>query len=96
MAHDMKFSVVNDPTTWYVADPELVLTFANADEAKRAEAIFNRLASENYMLREYLGSILLYSAGWDESGSTGPKEPYSWETVGRVALDLARAALGGK
>lgn len=33
------------------------------------------------------------SAGWDEHGSTGPREPYSWETVARMAMDYARAAL---
>jgi len=33
------------------------------------------------------------SAGWDDDGSTGPKEPLSWESVGRMALDHARAAI---
>lgn len=33
------------------------------------------------------------SAGWDDSGSTGPKAPFRWETVARMSMDIARAAL---
>lgn len=51
------------------------------------------LAQEIDVLRRHLQYIVEYSAGWDEKGSTGPKPPHSWETVGRVALDLAKAAL---
>ena len=40
-----------------------------------------------------LQAILDLSAGWDEHGSTGPKVPWSWESVGRMAMDYARAAL---
>ena len=40
--------------------------------------------------------IVNLSAGWDEDGSLGPKEPYTWETVGRLALDYAKAALDGE
>lgn len=36
--------------------------------------------------------ILRLSAGWDQDGCIGPTPPLSWESVGRVALDLARYA----
>lgn len=44
-------------------------------------------------LRERLQWILDMSAGWDSLGSTGPRKPLSWESVGRMSLDYARAAL---
>jgi hypothetical protein len=37
--------------------------------------------------------IVALSAGWDEDGSLGPRRPYSWETVARLAMDYARAAI---
>ena len=51
------------------------------------------LADEINHLRKWHTEIVALSAGWDEAGSTGPKEPLSWETVGRMAMDYARAAL---
>lgn len=44
-------------------------------------------------LRERHEWIVALSAGWDANGSTGPIEPFSWETVGRMALDYSRGAL---
>ena len=37
--------------------------------------------------------IVELSAGWDEDRSTGPRAPLSWESVARMAMDYARAAL---
>jgi hypothetical protein len=54
------------------------------------------LEAEVARLREALKAIGALSAGWDEDGSLGPKEPLSWESVGRMSLDYARAALGEK
>lgn len=51
------------------------------------------LADEIEKLKKWHMEIVLLSAGWDEDGSTGPKDPLSWETVGRMAMDYARAAL---
>ncbi|HEX8030309.1 MAG TPA: hypothetical protein VF491_17665 [Vicinamibacterales bacterium] len=42
---------------------------------------------------QILGEIVGLSFGFDEDGSLGPRPPLSWETVARVALDLARGAL---
>lgn len=44
-------------------------------------------------LLEACKDIVALSAGWDENGSTGPRHPLSWESVGRVAMDYARYAL---
>ena len=33
------------------------------------------------------------ASGWDADGAIGPKPPYEWETVARMAMDYARAAL---
>jgi len=33
------------------------------------------------------------ASGWDEDGALGPKAPLSWETVARMAMDYARAAI---
>lgn len=46
-------------------------------------------------LRGWLKEIENLSAGYDADGSTGPRRPLSWESVGRMALDYARAALDG-
>lgn len=51
------------------------------------------LAEENERLRKAHAAIVDLSAGWDEDGSTGPRDPLSWETVGRLAMDYSRAAL---
>lgn len=51
------------------------------------------LADEIEKLKKWHMEIVLLSAGWGEDGSTGPKDPLSWETVGRMAMDYARAAL---
>lgn len=40
-----------------------------------------------------LQKIVDMSAGWDDQGSTGPIAPLSWESVGRVSMDIARALL---
>ena len=32
-----------------------------------------------------------FAAGWDDKGLTGLREPYRWETVARVSLDMLRA-----
>lgn len=48
---------------------------------------------DNYKIKIYLTEIVALSAGWDDDGSTGPKEPFCWETIARVAMDYARAAL---
>jgi hypothetical protein len=51
------------------------------------------LADEIERLKKWHAEIVALSAGWDEDGSTGPRDPLSWETVGRMAMDYARAAL---
>lgn len=38
-------------------------------------------------------AIVALTGGWDEQGATGPRAPLSWETVARMAIDYARAAL---
>ena len=43
--------------------------------------------------KNWYQAIVDLSAGWDEEGSLGPKDPYTWETVGRLALDYAKAGL---
>jgi hypothetical protein len=60
------------------ADPEVV---ANA-----------RLIAAAPDLLEVCDYITALSAGWDEDGSLGPREPLSWETVARMAMDVARYA----
>lgn len=44
-------------------------------------------------LEKWHEDIVALSAGWDEDGSLGPQSPLSWESVGRMAMDYARAAL---
>ena len=44
-------------------------------------------------LLEACQRIVDLSAGWNKNGSTGPRHPLSWESVGRVAMDYARYAL---
>lgn len=44
--------------------------------------------------RQVLETIVALASGWDEHGALGPREPLSWETVARMAMDYARAALG--
>lgn len=44
-------------------------------------------------MRNVFDKIIALSAGWDDEGSTGPKEPFCWETIARVAMDYARSAL---
>ena len=53
------------------------------------EKIVARL--ENY--ERWCVEIVGLASGWDEHGAIGPKEPFCWETVGRVAMDYANAAL---
>lgn len=45
--------------------------------------------------RRWIEEIVALASGWDEDGAIGPREPLSWESVGRLALDYARAWLGG-
>lgn len=40
-----------------------------------------------------LRAIVSLAAGFDADGATGPAEPLSWETVARMSIDFARAAL---
>lgn len=56
------------------------------ERATRAEAEVERL-------RKAMRNIVDLSAGYDEGGSLGPKPPWSWETVARMAMDFARAAI---
>ena len=56
---------------------------------EEAADLFRRLAAAQEALRE----IVALSAGWDDDGSMGPRHPLSWESVGRMAMDYARAAL---
>ena len=37
-------------------------------------------------VQKWLKEIEALSAGWDEDGSTGPRIPLSWESVGRMAM----------
>jgi hypothetical protein len=53
------------------------------------ELIVARLANFERWCIEIVG----LASGWDEHGAISPKKPYCWETVGRVAMDYANAAL---
>ncbi|MHB9021329.1 MAG: hypothetical protein ACYC3A_05840 [Halothiobacillus sp.] len=52
------------------------------------------LEAENAILRNGHAEIVSLSAGWDEHGSTGPRSQLSWESVGRLAMDISLAAMG--
>lgn len=52
-----------------------------------------KLQQENNKMKKALEFIATFSAGWDKDGCVGPKEPFSWETVGRISLDIARSTL---
>jgi hypothetical protein len=73
---------------------------AEAEQRHSIQLAANALALERDTLSRQrdrlvkaLGRIHALSAGWDDDGSLGPKSPLSWESVGRMALDYARAAL---
>lgn len=44
-------------------------------------------------LRQWHREIVALACGWDEHGAIGPREPLSWESVARMAMDYAQAAL---
>lgn len=65
-----------------------------APEITRANAEFIvRAVNCHEELVQALTHIASLSAGWDADGSLGPKPPLSWESVARLSMDLARAAL---
>lgn len=53
------------------------------------EQIVARLANFERWCVEIVG----LASGWDEHGALEPKAPFCWETVGRMAMDYANAAL---
>jgi hypothetical protein len=57
-----------------------------------AEANARLIAAAPDMLKahEWIAAL---ASGWDEDGALGPKEPLSWESVARMAMDYARAAI---
>lgn len=59
-------------------------------EIKAALAIWQAAQKDQLADFKYIADL---SNGWDEDGSTGPRSPLSWETVARIALDIARANL---
>ena len=70
---------------------------ANAEQehqANQANAAFivRVVNSHDYLLAMH-EAIASLASGWDEEGALGPREPLSWETVGRMAMDYARAAI---
>jgi len=67
--------------------PEFI---AEAEEIKKADAL---LIAASPDLLAALRKIEALSKGWDSEGSTGPVEPLSWETVARMAMDYAQAAI---
>lgn len=52
-----------------------------------------RMEREHAAMLEARRNIIALASGWDEHGAIGPREPLSWETVARMALDYARAAI---
>ena len=64
-----------------------------ADEAMKEQERWGRLIAAAPDLLAACKEIAALSVGWDEDGSTGPKPPLSWETVARMAMDYARAAI---
>jgi len=67
----------------------VVMQNSLAAAADRIEA----LETSNKELLKWHQATANLSAGWDEHGSLGPKEPYSWESIARMAMDYARAAI---
>lgn len=66
------------------------LTDMTADELRsRIVDLTVELDGANKAHRE----IVALAAGWDEDGAIGPRDPMSWETVGRLAMDISRYAL---
>lgn len=77
-----------------MADPNAKkLTEMTADEL-RVRVI--ELSVELRDTREACNDIVALAAGWDEDGATGPKEPYSWESIARMAMDYAHYAITKK
>lgn len=80
----------------YDADHRPIAMAHPHDSQKRweANARFITTACNHFEeMYEALKAIERLSAGWDDLGSTGPRHPLSWETVGRLALDIARSLL---
>jgi hypothetical protein len=50
------------------------------------------IAAAPYMLRMH-EEIAALASGYDEEGALGPRDPLTWETIARMALDYARAAI---
>ena len=66
-------------------------------EQKEIDNLKARLAASEAAageMRAALMAIFDLAAGWDEHGASGPREPLTWESVARMALDYASAGLG--
>lgn len=65
-----------------------------ADESTEYPVDANaRLMAAAPDLLDVLKQIASYEGDGDKDGMFLPKPPYSWETVARIAVDLARAAI---
>jgi hypothetical protein len=69
-----------------------IVACVNALDGRDPEALKGLIEAATFM-REMCEAIVALSSGWDEDGSLGPSNGLSWESVGRMALDLARAAV---
>jgi hypothetical protein len=64
---------------------EMVSEAQAQDHARLIAAAPDLLAAHHW--------IAALASGWDEDGALGPKYPLSWESVARMAMDYARAAV---
>ena len=58
---------------------------------QRAEAAEQRLATVEAESLKWSQATVELASAWDELGALGPKEPLSWESVARMAMDYAQA-----
>ena len=65
-----------------LSDPKII---ARRDYVIRAVNSFDDMLAAHEQ-------IIALASGWDENGAIGPKEPLSWESVARLAMDIAQAA----
>ena len=71
----------------------------HAHAAQRCAELEARLAVADARVAKLIcfhKEIVDLSEGWDDQGSIGPKQPWSWESIGRMALDFSQAALTPK
>ena len=92
-----RVSYIMDKHGQSIAEPSRIEDGKNT-AAKYREYLANaefivRACNSHDDLLEACRRIVDLSAGWNKNGSTGPRHPLSWESVGRVAMDYARYAL---